>query len=78
MTDLSTFGKWIFFSGLAIAAIGLIIWAAGKAGLPLGHLLGDVRVERPGFSFQFHIVTSIVISIVLTIILNILIRFFRR
>jgi len=35
----------------------------------LGHLPGDFRVERDGFSFYFPLATSIVISIVLSLIL---------
>ena len=76
--DLSSFGKWIILFGLAIVVVGLVIWLAGKVGLPFGSLPGDIRVERPGFSFSFPVVTCIVISIVLTVLLNLIMWFFRK
>jgi hypothetical protein len=76
--DLSTFGKWIVVIGLIVAGFGLVVWLAGKSGLPFGSLPGDISVERPGFSFRFPLMTSIVLSIVITIVLNFLLWFFRR
>ncbi len=76
--DLSSFGKWIILFGLAIVVVGLVVWLAGKVGLPFGTLPGDIRVERPGFSFSFPVVTCIVISIVLTVLLNLIMWFFRK
>lgn len=76
--DLSTFGKWIVVIGLIIAGFGLVVWLAGKSGLPFGSLPGDISVERPGFSFRFPLMTSIVLSIIITIVLNFLVWFFRR
>ena len=51
--DFSSLGKWIFLSGLFLAEIGFLIWLAGRLGLPVGRLPGDVRIERDGFSFLF-------------------------
>jgi hypothetical protein len=76
--DLSSLGKWIILFGLAIVVVGLVVWIAGKVGVPFGSLPGDLRVERPGFSFSFPVVTCIVISIVLTALLNLIMWFFRR
>jgi hypothetical protein len=76
--DLSTLGKWLILFGLCVAAIGILVWLAGKSGLPFGSLPGDIRVERPGFSFNFPLMTGIVVSIILTLILNIVLWFFRR
>jgi hypothetical protein len=67
-------GRSILVLGLVIAAVG-----AGLMLLPrmpwLGHLPGDVHIERPGFSVHFPLVTCLVVSAVATIILNL---FFRR
>jgi Protein of unknown function (DUF2905) len=76
--DLSTFGKWIVFSGLGLIVVGMLVWLAGKWGFPFGNLPGDISINRPGFSFRFPLASSIVISILLTLILNIVIWFFRR
>jgi len=76
--ELSTLGKWMIFAGLGFIVLGLLLWALGKSGLPLGKLPGDIRYESEKFSFYFPIVTFVVISIVLTILLNIIIRFLKK
>ncbi len=76
--DFSGFGKWLILFGLGIAVIGILVWLAGKSGFPFGSLPGDIRVERPGFSFNFPVMTSIVISVLLTVILNIVLWFLRK
>jgi len=68
----------MMIAGLAIAIFGLAAWLAGKTGLPFGQLPGDIRVERPGFSFSFPLVTCILISIVLTLVANVIFWLFRR
>lgn len=78
MPDLTTLGKWIIFAGLALAALGGAIWLAGRFGLPLGRLPGDIRIERPGFSLYLPIATSILVSLGLTLLLNVLGRLFKR
>lgn len=64
--------------GLALAFVGLVVWLLGKTGIPFGNFPGDIRVDRPGFSFNFPVVTCIVVSIVLTIVLNVVLWFFRK
>ena len=66
-------GKLIFFAGLLIAVVGLVLWKTGGLG-GLGRLPGDISVQRPGFSFYFPITTCIVISIILTLLLWLLRR----
>ncbi|MGZ8901797.1 MAG: DUF2905 domain-containing protein [Limisphaerales bacterium] len=66
-------GKLLVIVGLAIAALGIVLWSGVGAGW-LGRLPGDIRIERGGSGFYFPIVTCIVISIVLSV----LISFFRR
>jgi hypothetical protein len=57
-------GKALFFIGLGIAALGLLI----MLGIPFGRLPGDFYVRRGNFSFYFPLATSIVLSILLTLI----------
>lgn len=78
MFDLSTIGKWIVIAGIVAIVLGGLVWVAGRAGLPLGHLPGDVRVERPGVSIFVPCASMIMISIVLTIVLNVLLRLVSR
>jgi hypothetical protein len=44
--------------GLAVAAIGALVWL----GVPLGRLPGDLVIERPGFRLYVPITTSILLS----------------
>lgn len=76
--DVSSFAKWLIVAGLGLAAVGVLVWLAGKIGLPLGGLPGDIRVDRLGFSFRFPLVTCIVVSIVFTLIVNMALWLLRR
>lgn len=48
--------------------LGGLLWP-WLSRLGLGHLPGDIHIEREHFSFHFPIVTSLVISILLSLIL---------
>ncbi len=65
-------------AGAALLALGGLVWLAGRAGLPLGRLPGDIRIERDGFSFYFPLASSIIVSILLTILLNVVARLLKR
>ncbi len=65
-------------AGAVLLALGGLIWLVGRAGLPLGRLPGDIRIERGGFSFYFPLASSIIVSIVLTILLNLAARLLKR
>jgi len=62
----------VVFGGV-IAIIGLLLWSGFGVGW-LGHLPGDIRIERGSSTFYFPIVTCIIVSVVLTLIMS----FFRR
>jgi len=71
-------GKWLVAAGVLLAAAGGAVWLAGKAGIPLGRLPGDIHVEGERTSFHFPVVTFILISLVLTLVVNAVIRFFQK
>lgn len=63
--------------GLIIA--GALLIGAGLlwpwlSQLPLGRLPGDLRVERPGFSFYLPITTGLLLSLLLSLLLWLLRR----
>ena len=66
-------GKFLVVIGAVVVVIGAILWS-GFAPKWLGHLPGDIRIEREHSAFYFPIVTCIIISIVLTLLFSI----FRR
>jgi hypothetical protein len=62
-------GKLLVIIGLALAALGALIWLTGKTGLPLGQLPGDIRIDRANFKFYFPLTTCLLISGLLTLML---------
>ncbi|HET90819.1 MAG TPA: DUF2905 domain-containing protein [Chloroflexi bacterium] len=74
--NVESMGKLLMAIGAATLLLGGLVWLLSK--LPflgqLGHLPGDVRIERPGFSCLVPLTSSILISILLTILLNLVVR----
>ncbi len=57
-----------------LVILGIIFIVAGAAWpwlskLGLGHLPGDIYIQRKGFSFYFPITTSVIVSVVLSLII---------
>jgi hypothetical protein len=77
MGGFETAGKLMMILGAALLLLGGLLWLLSKAPF-LGHLPGDIRVERPGFTCLIPLVSSIILSIVLTILLNVVVRLFNR
>jgi membrane protein implicated in regulation of membrane protease activity len=67
-------GKWLVVGGIALILLGLLA-QTGLLGW-FGRLPGDLRVERPGFTFYFPLTTMVVVSVLLSIVLQIVRRFF--
>jgi hypothetical protein len=77
---METIGKVLIVIGGALLLLGGLIWGLSKVPFlsHLGHLPGDVRIERPGFTCLIPLATSIILSLVLTILLNIIVRLIKR
>ena len=65
MNDL---GKMLVIAGLAIAAIGALLWSGFGRGW-LGRLPGDINYSKDNFSFHFPIVTCLILSAIMTLLL---------
>lgn len=77
MSDLSSLGKLVVMAGAALLVLGGLIWLAGR--IPaLGHLPGDIRLQRGNVSCFFPLTTMIIVSVLLTVVLNILLRLWRK
>ena len=70
---MTQFGKLLVVAGLALAAVGALLWSGFGRGW-LGRLPGDIHVEKGNFSFHFPLVTCLLLSAVLSLVL----WFFRR
>lgn len=71
-------GKGIMILGVVLLVVGGGLYLAGKFGLPLGRLPGDIRIERENFTCVFPLATMILISILLTVVLNLLARWLNK
>jgi uncharacterized protein HemY len=69
-------GKILIISGIILLAAGLIVYFAGNKLGWIGHLPGDVRIEKDNVRFYFPITTMIVFSLVLTLVLWLLRKLF--
>jgi predicted MFS family arabinose efflux permease len=71
-------GKGIMILGTVLLVVGGGLYLAGRFGIPLGRLPGDIRIERENFTCVFPLATMILISILLTVILNLLARWLNK
>jgi len=70
MTEL---GKFLVVAGGLLVCVGALFLLGGK--LPwLGHLPGDISIQRGNFSFYFPLATSILVSIVISLLFALLRR----
>ncbi len=68
----SPIAKLLIFGGVGLIALGLA-WQFGSRFLPfLGHLPGDIVIERDNFRFYFPITTMILVSVVLSVLATLL------
>jgi hypothetical protein len=69
-------GKILIIIGVILVIAGLIVYFAGNKLGWIGHLPGDIRIEKENFRFYFPITTMILISVTLTLILWIVKKLF--
>ena len=67
-------GKYIILFGAVVIVAGVLIYFLHDKLSWLGHLPGDIRIERENFRFYFPFTTMVIISLLLTVILNIVKR----
>jgi hypothetical protein len=70
---MAGFGRSLIYLGIVLVILGILFSVGGK--LPwLGHLPGDIYLQRGRFTFYFPVTTCLLISIIMTLIFYI----FRR
>ncbi len=74
---MNELGKALIGLGVLIALVGVVLLFAGRVGLPLGRLPGDVAYKGKNVSVYFSLGTCILISVVLSALLYLLSRFRR-
>lgn len=64
---MNEIGKLLVIAGVAIAAVGALIWSGFGEGW-FGRLPGDIHYKGDNFSFHFPIVTCLLLSLLLSLI----------
>jgi hypothetical protein len=69
-------GKWIITIGALFMLAGLIIYFFHDKLNWIGHLPGDIRIEKDNFRFYFPITTMILFSVVLSLLIHLIRKIF--
>ena len=67
-------GKYLMIAGILLFLAGVIWYFFGNKFQWIGHLPGDIRIEKENFRFYFPVTTMIVLSIVISVLLAIIRR----
>lgn len=70
---MAGFGKTFIYLGIVLVIVGLVVSLVGRVPW-LGHLPGDIAIQRGRFTFYFPLTTCILISLVVSLVLY----FFKR
>jgi len=73
MIQKSPAGLLLIAIGVLLVIVGALLWLGALSWF--GRLPGDIRVERPGFTFYAPIVSMLIISLVLTAFAALIRRF---
>jgi hypothetical protein len=66
--DLKTIGRYLLATGVLLSILGGLFLLSEK--IPwIGHLPGDIHVERKNLRFYFPLGACIVLSVILSIVL---------
>ncbi len=78
--DLNAVGRLVIAVGLGLVVLGALLTVAGRLPLlrELGHLPGDIRIERENFSCFFPLVSMLLVSLLLSLVLNVILRLLNR
>ena len=68
--------RFLIVAGIVLLVLGFAWPLISKLGL--GHLPGDIRIEREGFSLYIPLMTGLIVSVVLSLILALVDWLFRK
>jgi hypothetical protein len=65
---MNEIGRALIYLGIFLIVVGLIFSFGGRLSW-LGHLPGDIYIQRERFTFYFPLTTCILISLIITLVL---------
>jgi len=74
---MSELGKVLLGVGGLLVVMGALLLLAGRFGIPLGRMPGDIAYRGKNVSVFFPLGTSILISVVLSVLFYLISRFHR-
>jgi hypothetical protein len=74
---MAELGKMLIGLGVLLAVAGGLLVLAGRAGIPLGRLPGDIFYRGKNTTVYFPLATSVVLSVVVSVVLYLIGRFRR-
>ncbi len=66
---MTQIGKILIIVGIILVIAGVIIYFAGNRLNWIGHLPGDIRIEKENVRFYFPVTTMIILSIAVSLII---------
>jgi hypothetical protein len=69
-------GKYILFTGLILVVAVIVIYFFGDKLRWIGHLPGDIRIEKENVRVYIPITTMILASVLLTFLVHFIRKFF--
>ena len=70
--------RFLVILGVILVLAGGLVYLLAKAGLSLGRLPGDFRIQGSNMTCVIALGTSILLSVVLTVALNLLMKFLNK
>jgi hypothetical protein len=61
--------KWLIALGIMLVAAGIVWWLLENKLSTLGKLPGDIRIQKPRFSFYFPLTSMLLISAIINLII---------
>ncbi|SKB51239.1 Protein of unknown function [Parapedobacter luteus] len=61
--------KILIFGGGLLVVLGVVVYFLGDKLKWFGNLPGDIRIERPGFSFYMPITSMVLLSVVFSAVI---------
>jgi uncharacterized protein HemY len=68
MGSMQQLGKILILAGILLMIAGALLLIPGNKLGWMGHLPGDIRIERENFRFYFPVTTLIIISLILNLV----------
>jgi hypothetical protein len=73
-----SFARILILLGVILILVGGMVYLAARAGLSLGRLPGNIRIELGNLTCVIALGASILLSVLLTLILNLIAHFYNK